>query len=382
MSLDRASQEGEPASSPSFPTLPTPPQVPANRLSGEETINSILDLTDQVASTALFGSIGVGKSFVALAIIHHKRTKVKFGRNRHFMRCDNPQNSPEAFLERLSGVIGIIRTTDIGQIRSYLESSPPLILLLDGVDLILDPLAPEAEDTFTTIEESSRYKHVCLLITSRTYPEISGFHRVEVPNFSESDARNAFYGLCNLGRSPVVDNLIARLDFHPLSIELLAAAVRDNGWDELTLLKVWDELTFPKVWEGDKNGVLNAQYQRSLKDVVGRSFRLPTIRKLGTTAREALEAIATLPCGVEECRLESTFPSITGVEVAVDVLCKFSLLHRRDGFVKIISLFRFYFLATVQERRRRIKSVHWDTANCGAAEASRSFSLHLVSLAG
>ena len=318
-------------------------------------MNDILDLTDQVASTALFGSIGIGKTFVALTLLHHNRTKVKFGRNRHFMRCDDLTNSLESFLERLSDAIGISRTTDIGQLRSHLESSPPLILLLDGVDYILDPLATEAEDILATIEEFGSYRHVCLLTTCRMYLGVPGFHHIEVPTLSGSDALDAFYGICHLDRSPVIDSLIARLDFHPLPIDLLATVISENWWDELTLLKVWDELTLPKVWEGDQNVVLKAQYQKGLKDVLGRSFTSPTIQNLGTAAREVLEAIATFPRGVEEWKLESTFPSITGVVMAVDVLCKFSLLYRQDGFVRMLSPFRFYFLDSTQR-----DDTNWD----------------------
>jgi len=381
VSLDHASQEDDPvldgtpgtgkgaSRSPlELSPFPTIPRAPTNCLSREEILSEVLDLTDQVASTALFGSIGVGKSLVGLALLHHDRTKVKFGRNRHFMRCDDLTNSLEGFLERLSDAIGIGRTTDIGQLGSHLESSSPLILLLDGVDSILDPLAPEAEEIFATIEEFGCYQHVCLLTTSRIYPEISGFHRVEVPTLSGGGAQGAFYGLCHLDRSHVVDNLLARLDFHPLSIDLLAAAVRENGWDELTLLKVWDD---------DQNSVLKTQYHQSLKDAVEPSFCSPTIRNLGTTARETLEGIAAFPRGVEECRLESIFPSITGVAVAVDVLCRFSLLYRQDGFVKMLSPFRFYFLDSMLEPAQHVEIIHCDATNCNAAEACMSLSLHL-----
>ena len=326
-------------------------------------MTEVLDLTGQVASTALFGSIGVGKSVVGLTLLHHNQTKIKFGRNRHFMRCDDLQNSLEAFLQRVSDAFGISRTMDIGQLRAHLESSPPLILLLDGVDSILDPLAPEAEDIFATIEEFGCYQHVCLLTTSRMYPEISGFHRIEIPTLSGGDARDAFYGLCHLGRSLMVDNLIARLDSHALSIDLLATAVCDNGWDESTLLRVWDD---------DQNSALRTLYQQSLKDAVGPSFCSATIQNLGTTAREVLEAMAAFPCGVEECRLENVFPGITGVVVTVDVLCKFSLLYRQDGFVKMLSPFRFYFLDAMLEPSQHVEIIRWDPANCNAAKACMS----------
>ena len=287
------------------------------------------------------------------------------------MRCDDLTNSLEGFLERLSGAIGTSRTTDIGRLRSHLESSPPLILLLDGVDSILDLVGPGAEEIFATIEEFGCYPHVCLLTTSRMYPEIPGFHRIEVPTFSGDDGRDAFYDLCHLGRSPAVDDLIATLDFHPLSIHLIATAIREHGWDESALLKVWGD---------DQTGVLKTQYHQNLRDAMEPSFRSPAIQILGATAKDMLQAMAAFPCGVEECKLEIVFPGITGVGVAVDVLCKFSLLYRQDGFVKMLSPFRFYFLDSMLKPAQHVEIIRWDAANCNAAKACMSLSFHLLLL--
>jgi len=319
--------------------LPVLPQAPTNCFSREEIVNEVLDLTDQVASIALFGSIGVGKSFVALTLLHHNRTRAKFGRNRHFMRCDNLTNSLEGFLGCLSDAILTNHTTNIAQLRSYLESSPPLILLLDGVDLLLDPLAPEAEEISATIEEFGSYEHVCLVTTSRMYPDTHGFHWVEIPTLSEDGARETFYSLCDLERSSAVDDLIARLDFHPLSINLLASFVYENDWDESMLLRAWDD---------DQTSLPKTSYYKRLEDAVESSLWSPTIKGLGAMARDALEAIAVSPCGVEESMLDSTSSEIAGIGVVVAVLYKFSLLYREDGLVKVPSPFRFYFMSSIR----------------------------------
>ena len=63
-------------------------------------------------------------------------------------------------------------------------------------------------------------------------PDIPGFHGIEVSVSSGDDARDTFYSLCDLGRPPALGDLIARLDFHPLSIDLLARSVHENEWDE------------------------------------------------------------------------------------------------------------------------------------------------------
>jgi hypothetical protein len=45
----------------------------------------------------------------------------------------------------------------------------------------------------------------------------------------------------HLHRSPVIDSLLADLDCHPLSVNLLARAARENGWDESRLLREWKD---------------------------------------------------------------------------------------------------------------------------------------------
>jgi len=359
--------EGAERSGPPLVLSPPPalPRVPTNCLSREEIVNEVLDLTDQIASSALFGSIGVGKTFVALTLLHHNQTQGKFGRNCHFMRCDDLTNSLEAFLERLSDTINTNHTTNTAQLRPHLESSPSLILLLDGVDLILDPLAPEAGEISAAIEELGSFEHVCLITTSRMDPDIPGFHRVEVPTLSEDGAREAFYGLCNLGRSSIVDNLIARLDFHPLSIDLLASSVRENGWDEPALLKAWDD---------SQTSVLKKKYHQSLKGAMELSFRSPTIQSLGTAARNVLEAVAAHPGGIGEHRLRNTFAGTTEVGAAVEVLCKFSLIYRQDGFVKMLSPFRLYFLESALTLAQHVEVFPLD-ARCIPARGCMFFSL-------
>ena len=358
--------EGTGGSSPPLELSPPPalPLTPTKPFSREEFVNDVLDLTDQIASTALFGSIGVGKSFVAHILLHHDRTKSKFGDNRHFMSCDDLTSSLDGFLERLSNVINTDRTTNTEQLKSHLESSSPLILLLDGVDLILDPLAHESEEISATIEELGSYPHVCVVTTSRMDPEIHGFHRIEVPIPSKDDAQDTFYDLCDLDRSTAVDDLIVKLDLLPLSIYLLARSVRENGWDERMLLRALDD---------SDTSVLKETYHQGLKDALGLSLRSPTIKNLGTAARDMLEGIAAYPDGVEERILANVFPGVMGVGAALDVLCRFFLAYRQEGVVKMLSPFRFYFLESALVPAQHGEIIRWG-ADCNPARGCMSFS--------
>ena len=70
-------------------------------------------------------------------------------------------------MERLADAIH----TDVTQLKLHLQSSPPLILLLNNMDFILGTLVPGAEEIYARIEQFGSYEHVCLVTTSRIYPD-------------------------------------------------------------------------------------------------------------------------------------------------------------------------------------------------------------------
>jgi len=338
------------------------PQSPANFFGRDAIIDDLLGLTERFASLILFGAGGIGKSTIALKFLHHDQISHKFGKRRHFMRCDDLMNSLDGFLGRLSGAIGMNHTTNMAELRSHLTDSP-CILVLDGVDSVLDPRAPGAAEITDVIGEFGRLKNVCILATSRMDVGIPDFRHLEVSTLPADGAQNGFYTRCSLRRSSVVDELLAKLDFHPLSIELLAIAVCENDWEERTLLKAWGD---------GGTSILKASGRQSLEDNIRSILLTPTIQELGATARETLRAIAGFPDGVKEVKLENMFPRISEIGDAVNALCKFSLMYRQDGLVKMLSPFRFYFLEStftaedIQHTRR-------DSAKKGLCSLSCSF---------
>lgn len=333
------SAEG-PSHSPDLFRSPLLPQAPANLFGRDAIIDDLLGLAERSASVMLFGSGGNGKSAIAHTLLHHDRIAARFGKHRYFMRCDDLVDSLDGLHGRLSDTIGASHQADMTQLYSYFAfSTPPCILVFDGVEFILDPLAPGASEIATAIEEIGRCQNVFLLATSRMNIKIPGFHHIEVPTLDEGDALDTFYTSCSLERSNAVDRLLAELDYHPLSTDLLASAVWENGWDEPGLLKAWHDR---------KTGILKGSGCQSLEENIRSIFRTPTIRQLGTAPQETLEAIALYPNGVKESKLESTFPRIAAIGEAANALCKFSLMYRQDGFITMLSPFRLYFLESTQ----------------------------------
>ena len=280
----------------------------------------------------------MGKTAIAVTLLRHGRIAEKFGKHRYFIHCDRVKNL-DGFLERLSDAIGA-RFKDMEQLRSYLEGSP-CILVLDGVDSILGPRAPGAAEIAKAIGELGGRPKVCILATSRMVIKIANFFPMEVSTLPVEAAQDVFHSHCRLERSDEVDELLEELDFHPLSITLLACAVNENGWDEPALLEAWDD---------DQTRILKASGRQSLEELIESALRTPTIQELGPTAQEALKAIATFHFqgDVKEIQLSTLFPWIDGIGETVDALCKFSLMYRQDGFVKMFSPFRLYFQDSMQ----------------------------------
>ena len=79
-----------------------------------------------------------------------------------------------------------------------------------------------------------------------------------------------------------------------------------------------------------------------------------------------LEAIAAFLSGIGVYQLEGIFHEAAGMGEVVDVLCKFSLVHRYDGLVKMISHFQFYFLESmiVSAQTEEMINICWEPIVC------------------
>jgi len=313
-----------------------PPPPPRTCFGRDELIERIVGLAENLTPIALIGAGGIGKTSIALTTLHHGRIKNRFGDNRRFIRCDQFPASRAHFLSRLSKVVGagVENPEDLTPLRPFL-SAREMILFLDNAESILDPQGMEAREIYDVVEELSRFETICLCITSRVSNVPRHCERPTIATLSMESACNIFYSIYNHGgQSGIVGDLVKRLDFHALSITLLATVASHSMWDYNRLAREWDTR---------RTQTLRTDYNESLAATIELSLASPTFHKLGSNARDLLGIIAFFPQGVDENNLYWLFPAISNRANAFDKFCTLSLTYRNNGFITMLAPLRDYF---------------------------------------
>ena len=204
-----------------------------------------------------------------------------------------------------------------------------MFLILDNTESILDPQAADAQKIYTAVEELSQFETVCLCITSWITTVPWHCKCLEIPTLSMETACNIFYSIYNNGgQSEIINNLLIQLDFHVLSITLLATAASHNMWDYDQLVEEWD------IYH---TRVLQTEYNESLAATIELFLASPTFQELGPNAHALLEVVAFFPQGINESNLDWLFPTISNRTSIFKKFCILSLTYWDNGFITMLA---------------------------------------------
>ncbi|KAG6822743.1 hypothetical protein H0H92_012736, partial [Tricholoma furcatifolium] len=319
--------------------IPTRPQVFVGR---EDLVRRTSQFLIECRDVALIGPGGMGKSSIARAVMNDEDLAAKFLGRRFFVRFDDMSPSQitfGTFLNRIAKALGFNTLANTPNLVTKALSSSQTLLVLDNAETFLDA-AVDAGRIADAIDGFGTIPNVAILLTTRTtvLPPNLKWVRLRVPALEENAACEAF----KMFYSPTIEpsiliKLLSAVDFHPLSINLLAQAAVQNEWSPEDLIAAWDRQRSMLLEGGD--GKI-----QSIAVTIETSINSPSVVKFGDTIRHLWEVIAYLPQGVNKSKLMDIFPNVKDIEACADVLCKYSLAYLNGDFITLLAPIRLYFV--------------------------------------
>jgi len=289
---------------------------------------------------ALIGAGGIGKSSIAKAVLNDS-TIAEIFTVRVYVTYDDIASTAmtfQLFLEHISDALALTGA-EVSDIRRFLKSTSAL-LVIDNAETFRDAGDDDGKKIMKALNEIGAQQSTRIIITSRNsevVPQNLRCKRFNVSGLSmdaSCDAFEAVYDLEPIDNS--IRGILGQLEYHPLSINLLASAAAMNEW---TISKIC------QVWEQEQVQVL------TMLDVDDKYRNLRTALEISIVAfkqsskelvMQILRAIAFLPQGIHLEAFEPIFPSVHNISFRVDEVKRSSLIYQKENRFTMLAPIRMY----------------------------------------
>ncbi|KAJ7453662.1 hypothetical protein B0H11DRAFT_271666 [Mycena galericulata] len=318
--------------------MPPPCETFYGRQVAVDRITALLS-SESTSNVCIGGPGGMGKTAVALAVIHSPIIGSIFPR-RYWVPCEKA-SSPELLCRILYTQLGI-------KPRSY--DSPDT--LVDGLNasqerqlLLLDNFetpwfSGHDQDKLNDIlHQLARLPHIAVLVTITSafaplWKEIEWQHR-ELASLDVTAARETFVHLCPWAAdAPMLDELLSAVGRIPLAITLMAANARASGVPPKELLEEWE-----------KSGT-------GMIPKMDRTISLSLHREVIASNSEALTLLAILsmlPAGITRNAIQLWAPALGSFDAAFNSLQTAALVGLDVNFGN----FRLFVYPTIKSYMSR-----------------------------
>lgn len=309
----------------------------------DEIVQNAVEALCQGKHVAFIGAGGIGKSSIAKAILYDDAVKSRYEDQRYFISFEDLANMDsitlDVFLDRITRSFGFQSSQANNEklITNFLSSRPAALIVLDNAETFLDARreAGRIADVIDKFGNLSQSVQLVLTTRNRNLTTNVSWTRVVVPGLDLEAAREAFFSIYrNTTPSDSVDSVLTDLDYHPLSINLLANATLQNDWTTNDLVENW-KTQHTAILDSGKGKLQSLEFSINL------SINSPLIKE-DATALNLIKVIAFLPQGVHGKKLKDVFPSVDNIQKTSDTLCKMSLAYRNGDFVTMLSPIRLY----------------------------------------
>jgi hypothetical protein len=293
-------------------------------------------------SVAVLGAGGIGKTSIALSLIHGEKLVKKFGQRRYFIACDALEKL-DALIERFGMTLGLNEQDPLLDLtRIAKEICEPILITLDNLETLWESI-----DNRTGIErflsDLALIPLVSVIVTVRGAERPAGvaWTRPFLPPIAPLNLQAAidvFTSISDIrSDDPHMVQLILAVDLIPLAITLIANQAQYLPCQEL--FETWGEQKTKMV---SREAPYNDGRLSSLEVSIELSLKSPRFTQEPDALR-LLQLLSILPDGAPDWFLASMTANNLSLKPATATLLRVSLATR-DGYghLKALSPVREY----------------------------------------